>query len=171
MKTARKIVSIIYALSSLVLVYIIVMSAIYSLTKIGTNETSIGIIGGADGPTAKFITGKLFGIGGIGFILFPFSVVSFNIANLISAFSKKQYKAFNIALLIWNVFSSLLLLMIPSQSTVIAKYILYRPIIDTFWCYLFMRIISPENIFFISSLVLIVLSVLELINLKKESTK
>ncbi len=171
MKTARKIISIIYALSSLVLVGIVVMSAVYAFTKIGTNGTSIGIIGGADGPTAKLITMKLLGIGGIAFFLFPFSVVAFNITNLISAFSKKQYKALNIVLLIWNVFNALLILMIPSQSTVIAKYMLYSPIIDTVWCYLFMNIISPQNIFLLSSVGMTVLFIAASVNSKKAESK
>ncbi len=167
MKTARKLVSIIYALSSLILVGIIVMSVIYSFTKIGTNETSIGIIGGVDGPTAKIITGKLFGIGGIGFLLFPFSVLVFNILNLISVFSKRQIS--NTLLLIWAVLNLGLFLAVPSQSTAVVTYSLYRPIIDTVWMYLFGTILSLKNVFWVSSLSVIVLCILKITHIKGDS--
>ena len=147
MKTARKIVSVIYALISLYICLLSIKSFIYAVSTISIdqNGVSVGIIGGADGPTFRFFIENFFK--NILSLLFPLSAIGFNIFNLISEFSKRQISY--ILLLVWAALNLVLLLFMPLQSTVLVTYMLYRPTIDTGWMYLFIRChtVTPKFIF------------------------
>lgn len=128
MKKALKITSIFHAVIALVWI----ACATFPLFVPGSaNAASIGIIGGADGPTAVFVAGSTISSGLFTIIaslsLFPVSELLFNIFNIINSFSGKKHKKLNTVLLAWIVINIIFLWLTPLQNVtpIWAVYIKY----------------------------------------------
>lgn len=118
MKTARRIVSILYAVISLFAAYVVVMSLAYTLSLI------------VDQSSIKLVTITTAGLLRLywAMALFPLSAVGFNAVNLLLSFRKKQSRGCLILLLAWTAVNFTLLLFIPPQNTMIVSYSLLRPL-------------------------------------------
>ncbi len=164
MKTARKIVSILYAVFSSLISVIFIMSTIYAFSEveISNNTATIGIIGGADGPTATLITKLLLSSGVILMFLFPLSSIGFNIFNLITAFKNKVSKKLNIGLIVWSLINLIIIWLIPNQSYTVQLYMLYRTITDFTFVYLLRSLLSPAFLLSVTTVLLIVILILSI---------
>ena len=113
---------ILYGAASLFWCYIILRQIIYDFSFITTNESSIGIIGGADLPTLTFMlaTEKIFGW----IISFLFLILSVGTVILLtlSIFKNKISKKYYVMLCILEVINLIAFILIPVQTYAVSLY-------------------------------------------------
>lgn len=135
---------IIYDVVSILWCYIISSNFVYNLTEIQMNEHSIGIIGGADGPTLMFMFGGTLGIALV--IMFAFLSIATVFLLTVSIFKKQKNQKFNRLLCIFSVLTLIIFVFIPAQTYNIALYSLASKIPLLKYSQIFYIIISVVNI-------------------------
>lgn len=163
MKKIFRIVAIVYDIVALFWCYVITSDIIYELTPIGVNEGSIGIIGGADWPTAIFMlqTGAIFSL------IFFVSLILLNLVNAvlltIAAFKPKIKRALNIWLIVLLGVALTFFILIPPQTYIVA---LYAAVLRLGYLAAILKIA-----YFVLSIAAIVLNILALIKRKDVKIK
>lgn len=113
---------ILYGVVSLFLCYIILTQIIYDFSFVTTNESSIGIIGGADLPTLIFMLSieKIFEW--IFSVLFLILSVGTVILLTVSIFKNKISKKYRVMLCILEVINLIAFMLIPVQTYAVSLY-------------------------------------------------
>ena len=121
-KNIFRIVAVIYDIVALFWCYVMTSTLIYKFTKIGVNNGSIGIIGGADIPSLMFMlkTGAIFGV----VLHITFVLLNLVIAVLftITAFKPKTKRSLNICLIVLLGVALTYFMLIPLNSYIVALY-------------------------------------------------
>lgn len=113
---------ILYGAVSLFWCCIILRQIIYDFSFVATNESSIGIIGGADLPTLTFMlaTERIFGW--IFSVLFLILSVGTVILLTLSIFKNKISKKYRVMLCILEVINLIAFILIPPQTYAVSLY-------------------------------------------------
>ncbi len=119
-KKVSRVITIIYDILSLFWCYIITSTLVYYIPKIQMNEHSIGIIGGADTPTAIFIMGRLLNCA----FSIPFVILSVVTVFLLTfqIFKKHVNQKFSILLCVFLTILIILFMLIPIRSYIVSLY-------------------------------------------------
>ena len=162
-KNIFRIVAVIYDIVALFWCYVITSDIIYELTPIGVNEGSIGIIGGADWPTAIILLKS----GAIFSLIFFVSLILLNLVNAvlltIAAFKPKIKRALNIWLIVLLGVALTFFIIIPAQMYILA---LYAAVLRIGYLAAILKIA-----YFVLSIAAIVLNILALIKRKDVKIK
>lgn len=121
-KLIPSVLVILYGVVSLFLCYIILTQIIYDFSFVTTNESSIGIIGGADLPTLIFMLSieKIFEW--IFSVLFLILSVGTVILLTVSIFKNKISKKYRVMLCILEVINLIAFMLIPVQTYAVSLY-------------------------------------------------
>lgn len=113
---------ILYDIVSIFWCCIILRQIIYDFSFVATNESSIGIIGGADLPTLTFMlaTERIFGW--IFSVLFLIMSVMRLIFLTVSIFKNKISKKYRIMLCILEIINLIAFILIPVQTYAVSLY-------------------------------------------------
>ena len=139
--------TIIYNIATLFWCYLIVKSFVFSLCIMEVGDGSVGIIGGADGPTLMFMFGGTLGIALV--IMFAFLSIATVFLLTVSIFKKQKNQKFNRLLCIFSVLTLIIFVFIPAQTYNIALYSLASKIPLLKYSKIFYIIISVVNIIFL----------------------
>lgn len=121
-KNIFRIVTVIYDVVALFCCCVITSGLIYKFTPIGVNEGSIGIIGGADFPTAIFMlqTGAIFSY--LLHITFALLNIAIPVLLTIAAFKAQAKRRLNIWLIVLLSIGLVLFFVISKTTYVITVY-------------------------------------------------
>lgn len=142
MKVMCKISAIIFDILTLFWCGVFLENIIYSVTRISTNEGTVGIIGGADFPTLLFIL-QMNGFIQLFFIL---ESIAAGVSLTISAFKSPKIKHMHIIIAVLISVTALLFLLIPTQSYAVSLYTVLRKIPSLKYVNLIYFLIAAINI-------------------------
>ena len=121
-KNIFRIVAVIYDIVALFWCYVITSNLIYEFTNIHINDGSIGIIGGADWPTAIILlnSGAIFAY--LLYIIFALLNIVIPVLLTIAAFRIKTNRALNIWLIVLLGVALTFFICIPPQMYIVSLY-------------------------------------------------